>query len=103
MATSQASIWIDALLFNKITDYIDDRAHVVSENLAEGLGLLQSVVKKLKTMKNYIVDHMEPTHADSDSVRDLSQISSIPSSISNSISNRRRRLSKLQFDSAIFP
>ncbi|XP_026406010.1 uncharacterized protein LOC113301450 [Papaver somniferum] len=49
-----------------------------TENSVESLGLLQSVVKKLKTMKKYIAD-TESTHVDADSVRNFTQSSSIPS------------------------
>ncbi|KAI3856735.1 hypothetical protein MKW92_047024, partial [Papaver armeniacum] len=66
----QVAAWMK-FVSTEIKDILAMERRLCDENSEESLGLLQSVVQQLKTMKKYIADHMEPTPSDSDSDSDL--------------------------------
>ncbi|XP_026457575.1 uncharacterized protein LOC113358256 [Papaver somniferum] len=63
----------------EIKEILAMEQRLYDDNSVESLGLLQSVIQQLKTMKKYIADQMDPTHVDSDLVSELTQKSSISS------------------------
>ncbi|XP_026421928.1 uncharacterized protein LOC113318015 [Papaver somniferum] len=74
----QVTAWMN-FVSTEIKDILAMERRLCDENSEESLGLLQSVVQQMKTMKKYIVEHMEPNpvYSDSDSVSDSTQKSSI--------------------------
>ncbi|XP_026433172.1 uncharacterized protein LOC113330578 isoform X1 [Papaver somniferum] len=72
----QVTAWIN-FFSTEIKNILAMERRLCDENSEESLGLLQSVVQQLKTMKRYITDHMEPTSVYSDLVSDSTQKSSI--------------------------
>ncbi|KAI3855767.1 hypothetical protein MKX03_033447, partial [Papaver bracteatum] len=64
---NQVTLWMN-ILSREIKEMMVMERRLYNENSEESLGLLQSVVQQLKTIKKYIADHMEPIHVDSDSV-----------------------------------
>ncbi|XP_026433173.1 uncharacterized protein LOC113330578 isoform X2 [Papaver somniferum] len=63
----QVTAWIN-FFSTEIKNILAMERRLCDENSEESLGLLQSVVQQLKTMKRYITDHMEPTSVYSDLV-----------------------------------
>ncbi|KAI3857950.1 hypothetical protein MKX03_006164, partial [Papaver bracteatum] len=74
---NQVNSWMN-ILSREIKEILVMERRLYDENSEESLGLLQSVVQQLKTMKKYIADHMEPIPFDSDSVSDSTQKFLIP-------------------------
>ncbi|KAI3894570.1 hypothetical protein MKX03_015076, partial [Papaver bracteatum] len=74
---NQVTAWIN-ILSREIKEILVMKRRLYDENSEESMGLLQSVVQQLKTMKKYIADHMEPIPVDSYSVSNSTQKSSIP-------------------------